>query len=414
MATEQVPRTHSPDGLRLSYVIGSYPVLTTTFIDREIQGLIDRGVDLRIVSIRRPSMSLSPAQRPLQERVEYLLPPPIPGLVAAHVTWAIRRPRVYLGTLLDLLRRPHDGASRLRTVLHFGTGVFAAYRLRDRPGVHVHAHFVDRAATVAMVVSRLLGSTYSVTAHANDIYRSPVLLPEKIGRARFAVTCTEYNRRHLASSLGPDLEARILRIYHGVDLRAYAPRPDPSAGRPMILAVGQLKEKKGLRYLVEACRILADRGLDFECRIVGHGPLHDELDGLVRDRSLSDRVTLCGPLPHPDVVELYRGCTVFVLPCVVASDGDRDGIPNVILEAMAMEVPVISTDVSGIPEVVRDGETGVLVKPADPVALADAIGRLLDAPDLRRALGSAGRELVTTEFEIGRNVDRLREAFAHA
>jgi colanic acid/amylovoran biosynthesis glycosyltransferase len=402
----------SNGALRLTYVVGTYPVLTTTFIDREIQGLFDMGADLRIVSIRRPSMALSPTQEEIRRRVSYLLPVSIPRLVTSHTYWLLRRPRTVLGLLLWLLRRPHGEGSRLRTVLHVSTALYAAYSHRDRRGIHIHAHFVDRAATVALVMGRLLDATYSVTAHANDIYLRPVLLPEKFAGATFAATCTEYNRRHLVEVLGASLGAKVARIYHGLDLAGYGARPEPNGARPLIVTVGQLKEKKGLRHLIDACRLLADRGVELECEIVGDGPLRDELATQVEVLGLGDRVRLTGALPHPQVVDRYRRASVFVLPCVVAADGDRDGIPNAILEAMAMAIPVVSTPISGIPEVVREGETGLLVPPADPGALADALERLLANPAARGELGARGQAFVTAEFDIARNVRRLADAFA--
>jgi glycosyltransferase involved in cell wall biosynthesis len=296
-------------------------------------------------------------------------------------------------------------------VFHVSTALYAAYLVRDRRGIHVHAHFVDRAATVALVMARLLDTTYSVTAHANDIYLRPVLLPEKFSGATFAATCTEYNRRHLVDVLGADVGGKVARIYHGLDLAGYDARSEPDGSRPMIVTVGQLKEKKGLRHLIDACRILADRGVELECEIVGDGPLRDELAAQIASLGLGDVVRLTGALPHPQVVERYRRASVFVLPCVVAADGDRDGIPNAILEAMAMAIPVVSTPISGIPEVVRDGETGVLVPPAEPVALADALERLLASPAVRTDLGTRAREFVTAEFDITRNVRRLVAAF---
>jgi glycosyltransferase involved in cell wall biosynthesis len=401
-----------PASLRLTYLVGTYPVLTTTFIDREVEGLTELGADLRIVSIRRSPATLSPAQEEIRRRVTYLLPVSIPRLVASHAWWLVRRPRTVLGTLAWLLRRPHGGGSRLRTVLHVSTALYAAWTVRERRGVHIHAHFVDRAATVALVMSRLLDTTYSVTAHANDIYINPVLLPEKLAGATFAATCTEYNRRHLVDVLGPEIGGRIALIHHGLDLAGYTPRTVPPAGRPLIVTVGQLKEKKGLRHLVAACHILAERGIDHECEIVGDGPLRDQLARQIRELGLEDRVGLSGALPHPAVVERYRRASVFVLPCVVAADGDRDGIPNAILEAMAMALPVVSTPISGIPEVVRDGETGLLVPAGDDAALADALARLLGDPALRASLGECGREFVTSEFDITRNVRRLAAAFA--
>ncbi len=404
-------RTDGP--LRLSYIIGTYPVLTETFIDREVETMLERGVDLEIVSIRRPRATISASQLALSRRVRYLLPASVSGLIRAHLSAMLRRPRAYFGTLAWLLTRRH-AASRSRTALHFATGVYAAWVLRHRRGIHIHAHFVDRAATVALVASRLLDTTYSVTAHAAEIYVRPVLLPERIGQAAFAVTCTEYNRQHLASVVGPVVARRVMRLYHGLDLAAFAGmegRPSESSGH-LLLAVAQLKEKKGLRYLIEACRLLADRGYGFRCEIVGDGPLRGDLERLIGELELEDIVVLTGAMPFSEVLERYRHASAFVLPCVVASDGDRDGIPNSILEAMAAGLPVVSTPISGIPEVVRDGDTGLVVAPADAIAIADAVTRLFDDPDRAAQFGANGRALVHREFDLDRNVDSLIARFS--
>jgi colanic acid/amylovoran biosynthesis glycosyltransferase len=396
--------------VRLTYIIGSYPVLTETFIDREVQLLIERGVDLEIVSIRRPGANLSPSQEELSRRVRYLLPISLLALGSALLTAMVRHPKTYFGTLFWLLTR-RDNSARLRTVLHFLTGVYAAWVLRDRRDVHLHAHFADRAATVAMVASRLLGSTYSLTAHAREIYVKPVLLLERIDQATFTVTCTEYNRRYLSGVVGSAVASRIIRLYHGLDLAAFEDvRPSRNDG-PRLLAVAQLMERKGLRYLIEACRLLVDRGHHINCEIIGDGPLRRELQELIHDLKLGELVAMVGPQSHEFVVDAYRRATVFVLPCIVAGDGDRDGIPNVILEAMAARVPVISTAVSGIPEVVADRVTGWLINEADSAAIADAVEELAAQPDLATRVAERGHAFVRREFDLSRNVDQLLQLF---
>lgn len=399
--------------LRLTYLHGRYPVLTETFIDREILRLLASGVDLRIVSIRRPSDELSVAQRELSRRVEYLLPASRLGVATAMLWGLLRHPITFLRTLAWLLSRRHPPGTVTRTALHFVTGVYAAWRLRDRRGVHIHAHFVDRAATVALVASRLLGTTYSVTAHAQEIYVNPVLLKERIGEAAFAVTCTEYNLRHLRAELGARATRRLSRLYHGMDLTGDrgSGEEGPERDRGFIVSVAQLWERKGLRYLVEACGTLRDRGTDFRCEIIGDGPQRDELRSIIDRLSLADHVVLTGPLPFPEVVQRYRRAGVFVLPCVVTDEGDRDGIPNVILEAMASHLPVISTPVSGIPEVIRDGDTGLTVPERDPAAIADAVERLIADPALAGEIAERASALVRAEFDMARNVDRLLAQF---
>lgn len=397
-----------PD-LRIAYVIGTYPLLTTTFIDGEIAGLRRRGVDVQVVSLRHPHGSLSPSQT--TEEVEYVRPVRPGALIRSHLTYLLLSPRTYLATLFGLLLAPHPGLSaRARTVGHFVLAVHVTDVVARLGGVdRIHAHFVDRAALVALVAARFLGLPYSATAHANDIYVDPVLLDLKLTEADFVATCTRANAAHLRAAVPG---ATVHTIYHGVDVEAYDPSWRGLPERPLLLAVGQLKEKKGFSYLIDACRLLVERGRKFTCEIVGEGPLHAQLRRRISAAGLDDVVVLRGALPHHEVREAYRRAEVFVLPCVVGADGDRDGIPNVILEAMASGLPVVSTDHSGIPEAVEDGVSGLLVAPEDAVALADALGGLLDDADLRRRFGEMGRKLVADAFDVEANVDRLLREFA--
>jgi glycosyltransferase involved in cell wall biosynthesis len=264
---------------------------------------------------------------------------------------------------------------------------------------------VDRAATVALVAGRLLNVPYSVTAHANDIYVNPVLLPEKLSEAKFVATCTGYNRQYL-SGIVP-LNGKLHCFYHGLDLEKYRSGKPSQLDMPLITAVGQLKEKKGFHYLLKACQTLKLRGYAFHCQIIGEGPMRASLERQIRELSLEAYVALRGALPHQEVIHEYQRSMIFALPCITASDGDRDGIPNVLLEAMAMQLPVVSTQHSGIPEVVRDEVSGLLVPPADEQALAEALARLLDEPVLRSQMGSQGRQTVTENFNSMRNAKRL-------
>jgi glycosyltransferase involved in cell wall biosynthesis len=410
--TTLVPRDIVPP-LRLTYIIGTYPRLTTTFIDREVEVLRELGVSLQLISIRRPARFLSVEQEALTSSVHYVLPASAGAVVWSHITLGVSRPRAYFGAFFGLLFRPHPTpTSRLRSLLHFGLGVHIAHLLRDRyPTDHIHAHFVDRASLVALIAGRLLGTPFSVTAHANDIYVDPALIVEKIGEAKFVATCTQYNESHLRAIARNGVQAQVRCIYHGIDLKRYALTDRPHRGRPLLLAVGQLKEKKGLRYLLEACRILQDRGFEFDCQIIGEGPLRLGLEEMIDRLSLRDHVALAGPLAQDAVMDKYREATIFVLPCITARDGDRDGIPNVILEAMAMSLPVVSTYHSGIPEAVKNGVTGYLVQPRDPEALSDALGDLLHDEELRVRMGRAGRLRVAEEFDADVNVKRLLSEF---
>lgn len=407
------------DHLRIAYIIGTYPSLTTTFIDREITTLRKSNVTIQVVAMRRPRGMLSREQQALQSGVRYLLPVAKLPLIWSHLYFAARRPLRYCGTLAYLLTRPHPSLkARAMTLLHFGEAVYAAHLLRSDPPQRLHAHFLDRAATVALVVSRLLDIPYSISAHANDIYVNPVLLPEKLGAADFVVTCTGYNRAHLNHVSSNDLHKKLHCLYHGLEIERYQPPAAPQPEPRMLLAVGQLKEKKGFRYLIQACHELRNRGYAFTCNIVGDGPLRTALQAQIDQLGLQQIVTLCGAQPHARVIDQYQRATAFVLPCVLSANGDRDGIPNVILEAMAMALPVVSTQHSGIPEVVQHGVNGLLVPPGDAAALANALATLLDDPRLRQRLGQCGRQTVIERFDAEQNVKwlltRFRTAAKHA
>jgi glycosyltransferase involved in cell wall biosynthesis len=331
--------------------------------------------------------------------------------LSSQLYFLILRPKRYFGTLLYLLTRPHPKTKgrflnrRFMTFLHFIEGVYAAFLLRNRDFRELHAHFADRAATIALVVGRILNKPYSLSIHAGpDIFVDPVLLPEKVLEARHVVTCTLYNKTHVEAVVGQDLGHKISHVNHGLDLKQYGSRRPPSGERPVILSVGQLVERKGFAQLIRACRRLRDQGYDFACHIVGQGDQREELENLIQTLSLEHRVTLRGALPHEKVIEEYDQATIFVLACTTSRVGNMDGIPNVLPEAMAMQLPVISTNLSAIPELINDQLNGLLVPPGDIVSLAAAMARLLDEPALRERLGRKGRQLVVDRFDIERNI----------
>jgi glycosyltransferase involved in cell wall biosynthesis len=256
-----------------------------------------------------------------------------------------------------------------------------------------------------------------MTAHAKDIFHESVRpedLRRKLQDAAATVTISDYNLEYLHDNYGPAAEG-VRRIYNGLELEKF-PYEEPRGREPEILAVGRLVEKKGFADLIEACSLLRDRGVEVLCRIVGHGEQEPELRASVKRLGLGNRVELPGPRPQGDLIEAVGSAAVFAAPCVVGGDGNRDGLPTVLLEAMALGTPCVSTDVTGIPEVLRDEETGLMVPQHDPAALADAIERLLADPELRVELAGRARRLVEEEFDVHRNAALLRETFeaAHA
>lgn len=395
------------------YVVGTYPLVTTTFIDREISALRGLGVDVRIVAVRRPPADtpLSSEQRELARGTSYLIPIAWRRLVAAHLHFLLTRPTVYLGTLGHLVTRPHpDLRARTKTILHFGEGVYAAHVIDDGDVRELHAHFADRAATIALVASRLLRRAFSLSVHAGaDIFVRPVLLREKFTAARHVVTCTSHNKAHLARLVGDDLDRKISIVPHGLDLSGQRPARPGANGLPVVLAVGQLAERKGFAHLVAACNLVRNQGHRFVCRIIGGGPQQAGLEELIASLSLRDSVSLLGALPHEAVVDHYRRATMLVLPCVRTADGDVDGIPNVLVEAMAFGIPVVSSDLPAVRELITDGVDGLLVPEGDVKRLADAVRRLLDEPQLRRRLGAEARHTVAERFDVAKNVRRLAD-----
>jgi glycosyltransferase involved in cell wall biosynthesis len=403
-----MPKSMNDGCTSIAYLLKRFPRLSETFILHEMLALERRGLDLHVYSLLDPEEQLVHADvERLQAPVEYL--PSGPGgaflILWAHLRVLVGAPWRYFGALFGAVAR-----GRRTALKHFARAGWLADRLvRARVG-HLHAHFAHGPASIAHFVAMMTGLPFSFTAHAKDIYTSPrELLAAKVRAARFVVTCTDYNASHL-SAIALGQSERIHRIYHGIDLFKFRPdghQAPVAAPEATLLAVGRLVPKKGLEFLVEAVRLVRAEGRKLKLRIVGSGPERALLERRIETAELSGAVELLGPRPHEALPRLYREATACVLPCVVTDDGDRDGIPNVLVEAMRMGVPVISTSISGIPELVRDGETGLLVPPRDAAALAKAIERLLDDADLRRRLIANAAARVTTEFDLDRNAERL-------
>lgn len=281
-----------------------------------------------------------------------------------------------------------------------------ADQMRMRAIRHVHAHFASDPAEIARAAAQLNGTGYSVSAHAKDIYLSdPAMLHETLRQARFVVTCTSFNAQYLRK-IAPAVP--VAKLYHGIDCERLCPRAQTlRADLPLILSVGRLRTKKGFDTLIQACALLRDRNHDFICEIIGYGPEQNALEAKVQKLRLADRIRLTGKMIHEDVLARMRAASVFALPCRVDADGDRDGIPNVVLEAMAMGVPVVSTPVSGVPEVISDGVNGWLVPPDDPVALADRLATLISGTISSSDITEAARIAVVKRFGEGRDIQML-------
>jgi glycosyltransferase involved in cell wall biosynthesis len=398
--------------MKVMYIVGCYPLISTTFIHREIVAMRQQGVQVEVVGMLRPKEGyiLEEARREM-ETTFYVRPIRWPMLATAHLFYLLTRPYTYLHSFIYLVTRPHDKwLLWLKTWGHFALGPYVAWYLRKRRPDHIHAHFADRSGVVAYVAARLLGLNHSFTAHAKDIYAEHVFLPDRIRVAEFVTTCTRYNWEYLASLT--DEPEKVHCIYHGLDFSDFADfARHPTTDPPMILAIGQLKEKKGFPYLIEACALLRDWGQDFHCWVIGEGPDQANLLAQIERLRLQNHVYLKGNMPFRQVLRALAQATIFTLPCVVAANQDRDGIPNVILEAMAAGVPVVSTPVSAIPEVITHNETGYLVASGDGQDLARGLAHLLNSPGERTRLAQAAQVFVRQNFDVDQNVRRLKSLF---
>lgn len=388
----------------LGVLVKIYPKLSETFILEELLGLERLGLPLRLYALGSATDAIT---HPAVARVRaplVVVPAARRGRLKAyagrHARLLAAAPLRYLGTFLHALGRGRQG---LRDFVCAG---WLAAQLRDDGVQHLHSHFISSPANVAELVGRLLNLPFSISAHAKDIYLSDSAeLRRKLNAALFTVTCTEANRQLLAAA-APD--AAVHRMYHGVDHTLFHPRQRLLATTaPLILSVGRLRAKKGLDTLIDACAVLRERGQVFRCEIVGYGEEHDALQAQIRQRGLAEQVQLVGKLAREQVIDRYAHASVYVQPSRIAADGDRDGIPNVLLEAMAMGLPVVASGVSGIPELVRDGHNGLLVEPDDASALAAAITRLLRQPAWCTQLGCRARSTVTERFDNDLNLQLL-------
>jgi colanic acid/amylovoran biosynthesis glycosyltransferase len=387
------------------YILTRFPVATETFILNELREMRRQGIKYHLFAFRLDrEMAAKP---PYSEVIAREIPRPCTSVVfsANSRVWA----REYRATYALLRTRA------CRRLHHFFQAVYLADWARTHNVRHIHAHYAYHSASAARVAASLAGIGYSFTAHANDIYRSCWQMREKIESAVFCATCTGYNAEYLREHYAQSCPDRVIKVYHGIDLEHFKCRPRnralPGQAPFRILSVGRLREKKGFAFLIEACALLKNRGFPIKATIVGEGPDRETLETLIAKEGLNSIVRLTGSIPHREVRKLLEDADVFVLPCIIASDGSRDGIPNVILEAMAMRLPVVSTTVSAIPEAVEHGSTGLLVEPDNASALAEALSGLASAPDERIRMGEAGREKVARDFDLTINTGALVSLF---
>lgn len=393
------------DAGRVGYVLKMYPRFSETFVLSELLAVEAAGTDVDVVSLRPPADGrFQEGLANVRAPVTYLSSS---GLRAADVWEALVRASAELGSvsaqLPELLRVP---------VLDAMQALELAGHVRRREITHLHAHFGTAATTVTRLAARLTGVPYTFTAHAKDIFHEavdPTDLACKMRDAKAVVTVSDFNLEHLRSTYGIAAQ-RVVRLYNGLDLECFA-FTDPAERPAVVAAVGRLVEKKGFADLIDAVARLRAGGRELRVDLVGAGPLEPDLREQVHALRLDGVVRLHGALPQGRVREVVRSAAALAVPCVVGSDGNRDGLPTVLLEAMALGTPCVATPVTGIPEVVRHERTGLLVPERAPAELAAALARLLDDAALRSRLAAAARTLVEADFDARRQAQSLQALF---
>ncbi len=415
------PAGQSGQRAKIAYIMSRFPVITETFVLYEMQAIEEQGLQVELYPLQRERTEvMHPEARPFVARANFqpLFSWPI---FKSQFYYLLRKPLVYLSILWTLIRANWGSSRYLFGALGFFPKAVHFARLMKVEGIaHIHAHFASHPAAVAYVIHRLTGIPYSFTAHGSDLHRDRHMLCEKVSEAAFVAAISQYNKNIIVtecpgSAKGEDGD-KVLVVHCGVDTTVFQPRTEPTSYERgespfTILCIGTLHEVKGQTYLIDACRLLHGRGIDFVCRFVADGPDLAKLTEQAAQAGIADRVHFHGRVTREEIAALLRDADVMAAPSVPTSDGRREGIPVVLMEAMGSGVPVVASDLSGIPELAVNEQCGLLVPPRDAEGLANALERLYRDPALRRQFSTAGREKVLNEFDLTLNAARLAQLF---
>lgn len=401
--------------LKVAYILRRFPSLTETFIMREMYWIREHHISLHIFTLFPPD-----SRHPAHDQTEALIPnrryTPFFSwdVLKAQFSFLKRSPKRYFQALSKAIWQSYrEPMVLLRVLALFPKSVCMAQQMESMQIQHIHAHFVWIEGLVAGIITDLLGITFSIHPHAFGLFRrNQQNVRRELENASQIITISTYNRAYIAA-LSSKIAADDIAIVHcGLEADRLVPTSKPDNGAvPSILSVGRLIEKKGHAYLVQACALLAERGLEFECQIVGDGALENELQTMIDEHGLQNQVKLLGALGQNEVLALYQESDIFALPCVTARNGDKDGIPVVLMEAMACELPVVTTPLTGIPDLVQDRETGLFVAERDASGLAEALSDLMADKALRQRLGKQARQTVLKDFEIRGTAEKMATIF---
>jgi colanic acid/amylovoran biosynthesis glycosyltransferase len=394
---------------KVAYIMSRFPKITETFILFEMLEMEKQDIQVELYPlIHERAQVMHPEAKPFVERAHFEPFFSFQVLVSL-AEFLFIKPKRILSTLWTVVRANWGSIRFLsRALIIFPKAVYFARMMESEDIAHIHAHFASHPALAAYIIHRLVNIPYSFTAHGSDLHRDRHMLREKVEAAEFVVAISEYNRNLIVSECKGKFHDKVKVIHCGVDTHVFKPLPDGKRANPFtIICIGTLHEVKGQSYLVEACRLLRDKGIDFICKFVGDGPDESLLIKQINQAGLSNLAHILGRLTRDNVSQQLREADVLVTPSVPTSDGRREGIPVVLMEAMSSGLPVIASNISGIPELVDDGLNGILVPPRDARAIFEALESLFYNPALRKNMGRAGREKVVQDFDLGKNAIAL-------
>jgi len=401
---------------KTAIITSQFPESNETFVIRELAALSTAGFKIEIFSLKKCRDRIRHPEAEVLAKQTTVIAWDDPGVWLRSAAAFLRHPVKSSRALAWVLRHESSSVTNLaKAIVVWMQSLVLARQMKAKGITHVHSHWATMPTTAAVLTARLLNLRFSFTAHAWDIFVSNPSLPEKVRLASAIITCTESNRQALAD-MCPTETGKIRLSYHGVDIRKFDStntgiRNNSSAIpvstdekslhndiKPMFLSVGRFVEQKGYEDLVSAYEEVKNRGVSFNAVIVGEGPLRKSIQRRIESAGLTDYVEIKSDMPQSELADLYRHAYAFVLPCVISANGDRDGIPNVILEAMAAGLPVISTTVSGVPEAVRDQISGFTVNPHSPAQLASALESIAADRELGARMGCESRHIAVERF----------------
>lgn len=398
---------------KVAYLVSRFPHLPETFILREMIAMEQQGVQVELFPlILQEQAVVHTDSLAWMKRLHYFKIFSVECL-AANLRAVFHQPVKYFSTLFQVIGlNVRSPKFLLRAFFIFPKAVRMAEEMQTLKISHIHAHYATHPALAAYIISNLTSIPYSISVHAHDIFVDRTMLSHKIKKAAFIRAISEFNKSFLIKQYGNSIAGKIFVVHCGIEIEKYQPKMRLTGSEFKIISVGSLQAYKGHEYLIKACSVLKDMQIPYQCVIVGGGELKADLAGLVNTLGIADRVVLAGPKTEDEIADLLAQFQCFVLPSVITRSGKMEGIPVVLMEAMASRVPVIASGISGIPELVVDGITGLLVPPEDVNSLAEKIIWVKDHPGDVNKMIETGYRKVYDEFNVETNVGLLKELFA--